>query len=167
MEKWADLVYKATAEARTLGFVAVPQGGTKTLAKAWGTSPGSVTRSLDSWTSKGAVEQFKHKGDHGLPTLIGIQIPELTHALVWLASCTYFNLERSGVGGSPMTLRQARKIAGNLLTRRVPLRDDWTTFSQASSTLDLLEGEAPDEAFAMTKPTLTRTRSHRINVARK
>lgn len=145
MEKWAVIVGIATEKPDSLGFVPVAVGGTKALAELLDTSPGNVSRSLKSWEQQGAIFRFEHKGIRGLPSLVGIQVPELTDALVWFASRAFSTLEGSGAGGAPMTIPQAQKIAGNLLERRTLLPHSLRTFSQASVVLDLLSSGAANE----------------------
>ena len=76
---------------------------------------------------------------NALPMITGLQIPELTDALVWLATRVFYKLSGSGAGGAPMTTAQAQHIATLCLRRRQPM-PDITSFVHASRLLDELSG---------------------------
>jgi hypothetical protein len=141
-EKWSTIVRIASAKPRTLGFVILNPRGTEALAKILGTSSGNVSGTLSRWkAATGAVLPYTQERERGLPVVTGLQIPDLTDALVWLATRTFYKLQGSSLGGPPMTIPQAQLIAATLLRRRQPI-PEITTFDQAARLLDELNPAA-------------------------
>jgi hypothetical protein len=138
-EKWEALIERATAKPTSLGFILLGTGGTEALGELLGTSAGNAAATARRWEELGVVRRFDRTRDRGLPLLTGLQIPELTDALVWFAARAFYKLSGPGAGGAPMTIAQAQHIAALCLERRQPL-PEITSFGQASALLDKLAG---------------------------
>ena len=140
-KKWRLLLSQAAARPRSLGFVVLGSGGTGDLGDILGTSAGRASSDALRWEDRGVVRLYHVERDRGLPRLAGLQVPDLTDALVWLATRAYYKLNGIGVDGPPMTINQAQLIAATLLRRREPI-PEITTFDQAARLLDELNSAA-------------------------